>query len=110
MVYCCKCGMKNEDDAEVCVKCGEPLYTSKRMGRGGPRGECFEPARELEEECFGLPYGGALIGMIAGIILIVIGFAIYFGVDVWRVLWPTAIIIVGVLIIIGALRSLARRR
>jgi len=25
MTYCAKCGMKNEDDAEFCKKCGESL-------------------------------------------------------------------------------------
>ena len=25
MVYCHNCGTKNEDDAEFCSKCGEPL-------------------------------------------------------------------------------------
>ena len=33
MVYCQKCGIKNEDDASNCVNCGEPLNETRRVRR-----------------------------------------------------------------------------
>ena len=33
MVYCSKCGKKNDDDAEFCKKCGKPLKKQKSRGQ-----------------------------------------------------------------------------
>jgi len=54
MVYCTKCGTKNEEDATVCVKCQQPLG-SHHVGR--------RERRRAEDECFGLPHGGILVGL-----------------------------------------------
>lgn len=102
MVYCTKCGTKNEDGAEYCVKCGAPLH--------GP--EHIE--RRWEEECFGLPYGGTIVGLAIGIIIVFAGL-------VWILqqaglipeavsVWPLAVVILGILIIVGAVHTLSRRR
>jgi len=113
MVYCSKCGAKNEDEAENCVKCGEPLYP-KRVARKREE-TCFGPRRErhVEEECFGLPYGGAIIGLIIGIIIIVVGITMLMpGVGMertWEYLGPTLAIIVGVLIIAGVMYRYSTR-
>ena len=46
MVYCPKCGKKNEDDAEFCAKCGVSLAGSKKdHGK-----EC---EKNCENECSG---------------------------------------------------------
>jgi ribosomal protein L40E len=110
MVYCVKCGAKNEEDAEVCVKCGAPLHAPKRAATRredncfGPRGE-----KRFEEECFGLPYGGAIVGLIFGVIILVFGFAWLTGIDMWEHIGPIMVIIVGILIIAGVVYGLSRR-
>ncbi len=64
MVYCTKCGTKNEDDAMTCVNCKEPLgnYQTVRRER-----------RRKESECFGLPNGGSIAGLVIGLIIILWG-------------------------------------
>jgi uncharacterized membrane protein YvbJ len=61
LVYCSKCGAKNKDDAKKCAKCGESLYL--------PR----ERRERHVEECFGIPRGGAIFGILIGAIIIIIG-------------------------------------
>ncbi len=110
LVYCSKCGAKNEDDAKVCVSCGASLYAPKRAARR--RGnECFGPKEEkrFEEECFGLPYGGAIVGIIFGIIILVFGFAWLANINIWNYLGPVAVIIIGALIIAGVAYGATRR-
>lgn len=116
MVYCVKCGAKNEDDAEVCVKCGAPLHTPKRATTHkedncfGPRGE-----KRVEEECFGLPYGGAIFGIIFGIIILIVGVAwvlsaiLEIAIDVWKFIGPLMVIVIGILIIAGIAYRFSRR-
>lgn len=112
MVYCSKCGAKNEDDAKVCVSCGASLYAPRRVAKR--RGdECFGARGEkrVEEECFGLPYGGAIVGIIFGIIILVFGFAWLTGIeiDIWENIGPVVVIIVGILIIAGVAYGATRR-
>jgi hypothetical protein len=68
----------------------------------------------MENECFGIPGGGAVVGVAIGVIIIAAGI-IYFlqqanlipsGVNVW----PLAIILFGILLLIGALYGYRRRR
>ena len=68
----------------------------------------------MEYECFGIPGGAAVVGVAIGVIIFAAGI-IYFmqqanlipsGVNVW----PFALIIFGILLIIGALYALRRRR
>lgn len=112
MVYCSKCGTKNEDDAEVCVSCGVSLYAPRRVAKR--RGdECFGPKREkrFEEECFGLPYGGAIVGIIFGIIILVFGLTwLIPGVELnWDYIGALMVILVGILIIAGIAYRATRR-
>ena len=112
MVYCTKCGSKNEDDAEVCVSCGASLHAPRRVvKRRGNDDECFGSRGEkrFEEECFGLPYGGAIVGIIFGIIILVFGFAWLTGIDIWENIGPVMVIIVGILIIAGVIYGATRR-
>jgi len=100
MVYCAKCGTKNPDDAKVCTQCGASLY---------PRAEpTRRHERPREKECFGLPHGGAIFGIFIGIIIILWGLTQIFG---WEVEIGTfAIIVIGILIVAGAIYGLTRRR
>lgn len=101
MVYCTKCGTKNEEDAVVCVKCGSPLYAGPRPFRR------FE--RAAEEECFGIPHGGAVVGIVIGLIIILAGLSWFLAPYVRIEIWPIVVVIFGILIVIGALYGLRRR-
>jgi hypothetical protein len=98
MVYCQECGTDNEDDAEFCVKCGAVLNPS-RVRRPKPP--------KKEDECFGLPHGGEIFGIIFGIMIILFGARELLG---WRIdFGPFLIIVVGLLIIAGAIYRTQRR-
>jgi uncharacterized membrane protein YvbJ len=103
MVYCVKCGARNPDDAQVCAKCGAQLYTT---------GES-EHYRRMERECFGIPRGGTIVGLAFGVIILLWGF-IWFLQQAEVIpktveIWPFAVIIFGMLMIIDALYGLRRR-
>jgi uncharacterized membrane protein YvbJ len=102
MVYCSKCGAKNEDDARTCAQCGANLYAM-----GGR-----EHHRHMESECFGIPRGGAVASLVFGLIIILVGVSLYvestYNIQVhW---WPIVIVIFGVLIAVGALYGMRQRR
>jgi len=106
MVYCTKCGTKNEDTALVCVNCGASLETGTYVSRKYER-------KRAEDECFGLPHGGIIAGIIIGVIILLWGtfeFAKQVG---WITeelpVWPVIIVIFGLLIVLGALYRLSRR-
>jgi len=101
MVYCTKCGTKNEDDAVVCVKCKEPLMSDKTVRR---------ERRRKENECFGLPHGGSIAGLVIGLIIILWGVTAALGIDFGDYLWAFIVIIFGSLMVVGALYSISRRR
>ena len=101
MVYCSKCGFNNEDNAENCTKCGASLQISRYERRS---------ARRMEDECFGLPHGGAIVGLIIGIVIILWGLTQVPGLLPENFeLWWLIIIIFGVLIIAGSLYRFSRR-
>ena len=120
MVYCSECGTKNNESAAFCVKCGKKLNVSpaksfeNRIEEGaeefGKRaeewGESFE--KRAEKECFGLPHGGTIFGLIIGIIIILVGASMLAGIDLK--LWPLTVLIFGVLIVGGAIYSLTRKQ
>ena len=108
MVYCPKCGTKNEDDAKFCVKCRAELYPERRAEKH--EDTCFGPReRGVEEECFGIPHGGAVAGIVVGVFIILLGMAVALGQDVGRWIGPFILVAVGVLIIVGAIIGLRRR-
>ena len=117
MVYCTKCGSKNEDDAKVCASCGQSLSAAEPRTRGRHHDECFGPRRErdMEQECFGLPRGGAVFTILIGLAVVVIGVAYFVGqyygwdVDVWKSFGPAMIIVIGILIVVGALYRAGKR-
>ena len=105
MVYCVKCGAKNPDDTKVCSQCGASLYPIRE--------EREHYYRRYEHECFGIPHGGAILGLAIGVIIVIAGLLWFLrqeGLIVQSVdVWPFAAIIFGVLIIIGALFGMRRR-
>ncbi|MBC7112490.1 MAG: zinc-ribbon domain-containing protein [Candidatus Methanomethyliales bacterium] len=105
MVYCTKCGAKNPDDVKVCAQCGASLYIVSETER--------RKRDEIEKECFGIPRGGAFVSLAIGIIILLSG-------CIWLLqqaqiipktvdVWPIAVMIFGILIIIGAIYGLRRR-
>jgi hypothetical protein len=101
MVYCSKCGTQNPDTNTVCSNCGAPLYTVGQRYPGSDR----EHYRRMENECFGLPNGGMIVGIVIGVIIILVGLSLFLQATygIWIDLWPFIIIIFGVLILVGAL-------
>jgi uncharacterized membrane protein YvbJ len=70
MVYCAKCGTKNEDDATFCKNCGASLTGSKQEYD-------HRRDRRCEEECAGGKNGRGW-AMFWGVIIVLIGLAILF--------------------------------
>ena len=75
MVYCTKCGTKNEDDVGACIKSGASI---------GTRPAWRHERRRAEEECFGLPHGDAIVGLIIGVMIIVAGISWLAGINLER--------------------------
>jgi hypothetical protein len=64
--------------------------------------------RREQEECFGLPGGNAIIGLLIGLAIIFVGVRELFG---WTTdVGPYAAILLGVLFIAGSFYSLSRRK
>lgn len=105
MVYCVKCGTKNPDDAKVCSQCGASLYPVRE--------ERERYYRRYEHECFGIPGGGAVVGLAIGVIIVIAGLLWFLQqaklISSEVSAWPFAAIIFGILIVIGALIGMRRR-
>ena len=101
MVYCSKCGTQNPDTATTCSNCGAPLYTVGERYQGSER----EHYKRVESECFGLPNGGIIASIVFGAIIVLVGLALFlrtqFNISVD--FWPFILIIIGILIVAGAL-------
>ena len=115
MVYCTKCSTQNEEDSEYCIECGASLKVSREKSwesRVDEWGE--EIGRRAEKECFGFPHGGAILGLIFGTFVIIVGISLALGVNVGLVFvrWGGALlaISIGILMIAGAIYGLSRRR
>ncbi|HKZ93532.1 MAG TPA: zinc ribbon domain-containing protein [Candidatus Bathyarchaeia archaeon] len=106
MVYCSKCGTKNEDAAAYCVKCGMSLQTGTTESRRYER-------KRAEGECFGLPHGGAIAGIAIGSLILLWGIFTLAEQQRWisqaPELWWLVIIIIGILIIAGGIYRSTRR-
>ena len=98
MAYCSKCGFKNEEKDEQCSECGASLRVRAKR------------EKRVEDECFGLPHGGVIAGLLFGIIIILWGISQLPGVlPEGFNFWWLIIIAFGALIIGGALYKLGRR-
>lgn len=115
MVYCPRCGTKNEEDAVYCKNCGAPLK--------GTRPEDYRRQRDerCEEDCGGGP-GHHAWRIFWGIIIILVGLAILWEAVLKNWLasqgyrWATSIewgwffgAIVAILVIFLGIRILTRR-
>jgi uncharacterized membrane protein YvbJ len=120
MVYCTYCGEKNEADGEYCIKCGANLKGIQKKNveerfeesveQFGERMERWGEGmgKRAENECFGLPSGGAIFGLLIGIIIIIVGLQQVFG---WSIdVGPFVIMVIGLLFVAGALYGLTRKK
>jgi uncharacterized membrane protein YvbJ len=99
LVYCQKCGTKNEDNADFCAKCGANLQTGTQVSHRRER-------RKAEQDCFGLPNGGAIAGIILGILILIWGLTMIL--DITFNFWYIILIIFGILMVAGALYKITR--
>jgi tetrahydromethanopterin S-methyltransferase subunit E len=108
VVYCVKCGFKNKDDAYYCVKCGSSLPLTKNRNYRSDN-ECFGIS-EWGNFCFGIRHGGAVLGVVFGVLIILAGVSALLGQSIWHLLWPLFVIAIGLLIVIGAIVGRGWRR
>lgn len=101
MVYCIQCGFENKDDAYYCVKCGASLPLTHDRGSHSTH-ECFGMSKG-DDSCFGLRHGGAIIGLILGVLIIISGISILLDQSIWHLLLPLFIIAIGLLIVFEAI-------
>jgi uncharacterized membrane protein YvbJ len=110
MVYCSKCGKKNEDDAEYCSKCGASLVGKTKIHEK-------EWDKRCEEECAG-GKGGAPVFW--GVLVVLVGLWIVFefglknveGLPSWIYefqFWWIFALLIGIAIIVTGLRMIAKR-
>ena len=66
--------------------------------------------KRKENECFGLPHGGTIVGLVIGLIIIVWGVSSILDIDFGSHVWAFIIVIFGTLMVVGALYSINRRR
>ena len=102
MVYCTKCGTKNEDNAKTCSQCGASLYATR---------ERPEYYRRMEDECFGIPKGGTVVGIFIGLVVMIAGLSLLLQ-QVYNISlpwWPFVVIFFGILLITGAIYRGRRR-
>ncbi len=101
MVYCSRCGTQNDDSNKNCTNCGAPLYTVGEQYPGSDR----EHYRRVENECFGLPNGAAIVGIVIGIIIVLAGLSFFLQAtyNISITFWPIIIVIIGILIVAGAI-------
>jgi len=124
MPYCAKCGTETSEEMTFCPKCGAPLKAERPPVEAAPtryrdekqekeekhekseKAEKAEKGEKYEKREFGLI--GPLIG---GLFLIFLGFVFYLqliGYNLWQNAGAFFLVIVGILIIIGAIMA-ARR-
>jgi uncharacterized membrane protein YvbJ len=120
MVFCAQCGADNKDGARYCSKCGATLGSPRDAGweeRVETWGEQFGARMErwgedvghrMENDCFGLPHGGMIAGIVFGLIVILVGLSLLWS---WTLdIGGVIAIIIGTLIAVGAFYSILRKR
>ena len=121
MVYCSKCGKKNDETALYCVKCGTKLDESTKSWDKRIEEDAEQFGKRMEEwgenfgkqfedgECFRLHHVGLAFGLFIGIVIILVGILTLVGIEFWSSFWAIGMIIFGLLIFGGTLYSIIRR-
>jgi hypothetical protein len=110
MVYCPKCGNKNEENAKFCNNCGTSLVAAPK-----------DPGKEFEDkcerDCAGTPRSSRIFW---AVILLLVGLWVIFefglkniqGLPSWLTdfqFWWIIPVVIGIAIIIAAIRMMTRR-
>ena len=99
MIYCTKCGAKNENKAEICAKCGALLFHPERTGRRPLSGEGRLYLRGRRAPSFwGVFFG--LLFILVGVLWLLSEF---FPLITWEGLWPLIMMLFGAAIIVRVL-------
>ena len=100
LVYCTKCGTGNEENATICINCKAILKTSSSEEKSEAKSSCCNGVYGYRK------WGGALIGILIGIIVILIGFSLLVRqlYDISLPWFEFIMIIFGVYLVIRALR------
>jgi hypothetical protein len=107
LVYCTKCGTLNPDGATNCSNCGAPLYGANVENRPYTQ---QERRQRYYAEGYGHRRRGSGFGLlIAGLIIILVGLALFFGTLglFFQYFWPIVIVLIGVWLLA---RGLMRNR
>jgi hypothetical protein len=104
LVYCTKCGTKNEDDATVCINCGALLH-----GGGAEDRYYWRYRRRYDRDYYRYHRrGGAIGALVFGLIIVIIGFVLIlqitygYAID-WNFLWALILLVIGAWFIVRAL-------
>jgi hypothetical protein len=101
LVYCIQCGFENKDDAYYCVKCGVSLpLTHTRYNHSSH--DCFGISKG-DDSCLVLRHGGAIIGMIVGVLIIISGISVLLDQSIWHLFLPLFIIAIGLFLVFEAI-------
>lgn len=109
MTYCQYCGTKNSKDAKICKMCGEKLYLEEKPASRAAR---VDIRNRPEQECFGLPRFGPMVGIAIGLVVLLLGVGFMLSrIYLTRIeVWPLAIVIFGLMVVAAALSALHRNR
>ncbi len=110
MVYCTKCGTLNPDTATNCSNCGAPLYSTTAPPRDKQYYMQHHYRRRYDEEYY--PKRSSGVGLlIAGLIIITVGLALYFGQIglFFQYFWPIILVVIGIWLLIRGLMWSQRR-
>jgi uncharacterized membrane protein YvbJ len=110
MVYCQRCGKKNEDAAQFCNQCGSSLHGPSGPSRRKPEDQC-------EEECGGSKQGNAVFW---GIIILLVGLWIIFEFGLKRIegmpdwiysleIWWLIPLVIGLAIILAGIKMITKK-
>ena len=107
MKTCEACSYENDDDADFCARCGAHL--ADKAVKPQVHEEDKDCYGSEDDDCFGLPYGGAICGLIIGVFIILWAVGALLGWSIWDYFWPIILVTFGVLIVAGAIYSMRKR-
>jgi uncharacterized membrane protein YvbJ len=103
LVYCTKCGTKNEDDATVCINCGALIHGASAEERH------YRRYRRYEGDYYRYHRrSGAIGALVFGVIIVLVGFVLLLQITYgnpidWNFVWAIIIIVIGVWLLVRAL-------
>jgi len=102
--FCKHCGAELKEDAKFCPYCGTPIGAEERV-KPKPK------YAEEREACFGPKGSGAGLWGAISFAVFIIGLGILFLLDSLGIIgfWPGILILVGLMVLIGALVASSRR-